>query len=150
MYIIQHNSEMQRIDNDERTQHPAMKMASISGSQSPLVARPSPRLSQGAKNKTVQELIREDVGRRPPPSLRADGEPLLVSGQQASGTLRPEFLKPAVDAPRAVSSNRPTAPNDAVNSAPPGRKRNREEVGDAEGKKRKKKKDKTLGVRMID
>lgn len=150
MYTNQGASEIQQNDDVQPSQRSSVRLTSISGFKSPLTGstKPSPKVSQGAKNKTVQELIREDVGKRPPPSLRTDRPSSPVSAQHASSTIPAGFLKPSgVDGPRALSHNRSSP---AEHSAPPKKKRDREEPGDAEGKKRRKKKDKAMVAHMID
>lgn len=146
-YTNQRASEIQQSNNVQGSQRSSIRLTSISGFKSPLNTKSSPKASQGSKNKTVQELIREDVGKRPPSSLRTDRASSPVSAQHASGTIPAGFLKPSgVDGPRASLRNRSSS---AEHSAP-SKKRDRDDAGDAEGKKRRKKKDKVIGARMID
>lgn len=104
------------------------------------------------KGTSVQELIRDDIGKRPPGSLRTDETPSVPSELQSADTVPARFLKPSgVDAPSASSVNRPltTRTQDAQHGAPP-KKRGRDDSGDKDRKKRQKKKDKSSAARVID
>lgn len=89
------------------------------------------------KTKTVQELIREDLGKQAPAALRTalDPPPKQVTASPSTG-----FLKPSgVDAPATFTNSRAPKSHVSQDGASTKKKRHRDEAVDSEGKKRKKK-----------
>ena len=139
----------------ETVEPPTKRLTAISGFQAPLPVRANARASKVSQGKMVQEMIRDNVGKRPPAALSADlGTSTSTSTNPSAASpanSQNGFLKPSgVDAPAASRASK-TKQQSASTGAPLPKKRDREDAGDAGAKKRRKKKgEKGPDVRMID
>ncbi|KIP06873.1 hypothetical protein PHLGIDRAFT_127989 [Phlebiopsis gigantea 11061_1 CR5-6] len=128
----------------------SQRLTSISGFKVPSSAKSGTKTAKAA---SVQQLIRDDIGKRPPSSLRTDNGPSVPSPQRSVNAAPAGFLKPSgIDAPSAfsVKHSSKSRAQDAQDGAPPIKKRDRDDSGDKDGKKRRKNKDKSSVVRTID